>query len=522
MPKELQRIKIFLTNYLKHFSVVFSVILHAIIFLWAFQMEITSEEWGQIKAKSPEKNTLSYVKTILREEGLQGIIAALYDGNSEILEYYGVARLTLHGDPPQYWIDAAKRGSGYYMDRRVLHGENIAESKPAISVIDAKRPLPYRDVLYFHPPGVLVPIIVPGLLADDYKGYYFIMGAWLGLLYMFNLFFGLRLMIGRRPTKTELNRMLWWSVGFLLLFGNIAAARLDHYLLTLMLISAFFFSRGVKAEKGMALIWFMGFGVFCAVGFMTKIVPVLMFPVAMLILALQQGSYPWRKAISAVLGFVAGLICLHLLFLHLFGPLYMDCFLFHLKRGIHIESLYGGIIILAGVLGFIPPPGVVYNFGSINLLSPFTGFVQKSAFPVFIVILGMIFIRVWQARRHTEGIETSPSQYAVYHLILINMIALIALMLFNKVLSPQHLLWVSPTLAALVAIRTEMRAMGILFLLVTLLTQLIFPFFYDFLIRLHPMAVTMLFLRNTLFLGLLFSFLYYLPGLLFPPVAAQK
>ena len=133
---------------------------------------------------------------------------------------------------------------------------------------------------------------------------------------------------------------------------------------------------------------------------------------------------------------------------------------------------------------------------------------------IFLLIAAGIFLRVWKYRAVSEGEAISPKT-SVYCLILANMLALMALLLSNQIFSPQYLLWISPTIAVLSAIRREMRTIGWLFLLIALFTQLVFPFLYNFLIELHPVPVVFLFLRNLLLASILVYTIWRLPSLLY-------
>ncbi|GAA4678194.1 glycosyltransferase family 87 protein [Frondihabitans cladoniiphilus] len=77
-----------------------------------------------------------------------------------------------------------------------------------------------------------------------------------------------------------------------------------------------------------------------------------------------------------------------------------------------------------------------------------------------------------------------------------------AFVVFNKVVSPQYLLWLTPIVAVgLLSKPVEWRFPGVLLVVTSVVTTLVYPVFYDQLMAAHPAAVILLAVRNLLLLA---------------------
>ncbi|MBO1769952.1 glycosyltransferase 87 family protein [Agrococcus sp. TF02-05] len=112
-------------------------------------------------------------------------------------------------------------------------------------------------------------------------------------------------------------------------------------------------------------------------------------------------------------------------------------------------------------------------------------------------VAGIAVLLLWARRRGADSRE----------LLLVGAFALVAAsIVFNKVGSPQYLLWLLPIAAVAMARPTVWwRRMTALLLVTSLLTTLIFPIFYMPLVRLEWFAVLLLSARNLLLVALLLA-----------------
>ena len=252
------------------------------------------------------------------------------------------------------------------------------------------------------------------------------------------------------------------------------------------------------------------FGFVTSIGVLTKIVPGLVMISAMLMLLVMQKQTPrWAEAFASIIGLGVGLIVLNAGFYALFGPGYLESFTYHMDRGIQLESVYAGILLLAQMAGL----AIVkydYSFGSSNLLSSFTHEVKLISPVLFLGIVAVLGAKVWRNRLPENK---SPGHFIHSQFILMTLILLLAFMLTNKVFSPQYMIWVGPLMTVLVAVHQNLWKTGILLLIATAMTQLIYPQLYIFLEHFHPALVILLNLRNALLVVILILLIRDLPGL---------
>ena len=119
------------------------------------------------------------------------------------------------------------------------------------------------------------------------------------------------------------------------------------------------------------------------------------------------------------------------------------------------------------------------------------------------IAFAVILVMLWRARRRalTEGTLTPLAEQ---RLILRGAFALTAaLIVFNKVGSPQYMLWLAPIVAVgLVIDRHAWSRVAEWMAMVCFLTTLVFPVLYLPLIDAHPLAAAVLLARNVLVVGL--------------------
>ncbi|WP_164088439.1 glycosyltransferase 87 family protein [Frondihabitans sp. 762G35] len=114
-----------------------------------------------------------------------------------------------------------------------------------------------------------------------------------------------------------------------------------------------------------------------------------------------------------------------------------------------------------------------------------------------LVVLLAVATRRLAASVHPMGREVD--------LVLVGALSLAtAFIVFNKVGSPQYMLWLTPIVAVGLVIRPpDWKVPAILLLVIAALTTIVFPSFYFALIALNPVVVTVLAARNVLLVVLL-------------------
>jgi hypothetical protein len=467
-------------------TVLLALALHGFLFLGLFQLSYPPEEWNRLETTYKQQGIGPGANLIKQEHGLFGFVVWYYNTHGEAELYYRYAKLTLHGDA-DYWV------------------------KNETLKIENERPWPYRDIPIEYQPGALLTITLPGLFADNFTEYRFWLAAWFGFLYLLNLYMGAKLITGGAPTVSQINRLLWWSLTFLVFLGGIVTSRFDHVVVTFVLFCTLIFGQALKKNGKQSLIYFALFGFVTSIGVLTKIVPGLILISALLILLVTHKQAPrWAAAFASVTGLGVGLIVLNTGFYSIFGPGYWESFTYHMDRGIQLESVYAGVLLLARMAGWTV---VTYDFsfGSSNVASTFTDAVKLISPFLFLGIVAFLVAKVW---RNRPAESEASGQFIASQIILMTLILLLAFTLTNKVFSPQYLIWIGPLMAVLVAVHPNMWKIGVLFLIASAMTQLIFPQLYFLLNQFHPAMVILLNLRNALLIVILFMLIRDLPKLL--------
>jgi hypothetical protein len=163
------------------------------------------------------------------------------------------------------------------------------------------------------------------------------------------------------------------------------------------------------------------------------------------------------------------------------GERYLDTFRYHTLRGVQLESVYAGLILIARAL-FGVQVSVLEAFGSTNLESGATRAVQVISPWLFVASAIAIGLRRWPSSARS--------------LLLLSAALLLAFVLTGRVFSPQYLIWIAPLLLACAAREPELRKSAGLFLGAAAISQLIYPQGYPVLKAFHPLAVGLLNLRN--------------------------
>ena len=473
------------------------MILHAVLFLGLYQTGYTKEEWRDIEGYAREHGVGSG-RAIMETSGPTGYVRYLFMTNQDEKLYLEYSKLAFNGKFNADYVEE-KRG-------RPFDGEL------------PKRPWPYRDVQVEYPPGAFMAILPPALLSDSYRGYKFWLAAWMGFLHILNLILVLYLLIpksvGAEAFAGTFKRLLWWSLAFCLLLGNVVTVRMDTIVVTWMLLAALAFRHCFNPDRRKAMLWATACGGVAALGVMTKIIPGIVVGSAVILFFLSlKGWERLSKPVALFVGLIGVLGVSNLAMLMIFGDNYFTTYTYHLMRGIQIESLYGGAI-----LGWSSLMGAACElentYGSINFVSQATSALQMLAFFLFFSLVGFSALRVSNGLRssHAPGKESPDLQS--YRMIVLLSVLLMIFMLTNKIYSPQYNIWLGPFILGLVAVRRDVRRIGFLFLLAMLLTQGLYPRLYYLLKQGNPYMILLLNIRNIVMVIILVMLLKSLPELI--------
>jgi hypothetical protein len=165
---------------------------------------------------------------------------------------------------------------------------------------------------------------------------------------------------------------------------------------------------------------------------------------------------------------------------------------YHELRGIQLETLAAGLILLASKMG-LTNLDIELNYGAFHLISPWAdSLLNSSALTLFFLSLFcLVFTSCFYSFRQEYLAEQKISEQS---LLIYTVAALAVFIVCNKVFSPQYLVWLMPFVILLD--RRERK----MFLAISLLTTALYPFLYDELIDRDSSPILLLNIRNFLML----------------------
>jgi hypothetical protein len=183
--------------------------------------------------------------------------------------------------------------------------------------------------------------------------------------------------------------------------------------------------------------------------------------------------------------------------------------LYQEERGVEIESVAGGLALLADAVGLVGAK-LFIGFGAWQVSSSVLDLLELPL-TIFnaLVFVALVVSAAWRFRADVRATGSVAPATVVAYLVA----TLLVVILTNKVLSPQYLVWLLP-FAALMPARQSLLLVAIL-----ALTTLIYPLAFQSLIRTAPLTVLALNVRN---LGLLVLFVWVIWPRRTPAVAAGR
>jgi len=239
-------------------------------------------------------------------------------------------------------------------------------------------------------------------------------------------------------------------------------------------------------------------GLMVGLGFSLKLMPIVLLP--LVVILARRWRAVWWVVIAAVLGAVVPFLPF---FIQGGSSFFTSTVGGQTARGLQIETVAASPFLLRNILQPGSVKVVVPNGGSLSIIAQGAGTVNRAAPLLVFALVLLVYLVIWQARR---GLRATPEAVPVAVLAL-----MVATMCGNKVLSPQHLIWVLPVVAlALVATRWAWRVPAILMFVAMVLTQIEYPGMYWDIIALKPTAIVVIALRNLTLIGVLATSLFAL------------
>lgn len=322
------------------------------------------------------------------------------------------------------------------------------------------------DTQFVYPIVAFIPIMLPLVFGVTWYPL-----TWLGLVTLLNAG-TFAFLIGRRES---LRRVLaaWWWLGFLLLLGPISLARIDSVTVPLVIIALLWLRS--RPLWGTALL---------AIATWVKV-----WPAAIIAALFVASKHRWRM-LAAAAG-TSGLIVALALILGS-GWNVFSFITEQTGRGIQIESPVSLIWLWQSAFGV---DGAFVYYDKEILTYQVTGNGVEAAAAVMTPLLALAVILVvllgWRA------VRAGASFSALFPpLVLALVVTLIA---FNKVGSPQFIGWLAaPVILGLVVRGRAWRTPALLVAVTAGLTQIIYPYLYNWLLATDPSMLVVLSLRNLL------------------------
>ena len=350
--------------------------------------------------------------------------------------------------------------------------------------------LPYRDLSFEYPPAALIPMLAPYLAgfstALELDAYKVLFAGWEAVLLL-----ALGVVVGRIGERVgnanALPRLIVVTIGALLAI----TWRYDLFPALLTAIAVWAAIERRPAVVGFAL----------GLGVLAKLYPIALLPA----LALPW-LVPFDLGRLVRLGATFGLtLLLGLLpFVLVAGD---DAFAFlgyQVGRGLQIESIGGGVAVLAGLLGG-QAPRLSFGFSAVQVEGPLAR-ALLGILPVLTVILfGLL---AWLGWRRARGELAGAGQVDEIHgeaaaggvrpgtVLTIVFASLLVLLVTSKVYSIQYVVWIVPFVALLRGWQFWLGAT------IVALTMPIHPILYADLVRQEPLPILVLNLRNALVVAL--------------------
>ena len=333
--------------------------------------------------------------------------------------------------------------------------------------------MPYRDFPLEYPPGALLSFVLPEAarqLSPVRLSYAFwfrveVLALWAPML--FATAWTLR-RLGANRAHVWLSLVV--TAIFPLLLGNVSAARYDVWpaLLTALAVAALVAQR---PRLACALI---------GAGIVAKVYPVVLLPIALVVLWRNDRVRGVLEGAGAALG--VALAGFGLFLVRAPEGLWHGMWR-QLSRPLQIESSAASLWALGHVVvGLHVHP--VKSYGSDNIVTHGSSLAASVSGVLVAAALVAVWVRFARGQAGSEEIVVAAAAAVAGYLA------------FNKVFSPQYLIWLLP-LVVLVRDRLGQLAIG-LFVVAAVLTQTWEPFLYPELLRYGTLECVLLVLRDVL------------------------
>lgn len=319
---------------------------------------------------------------------------------------------------------------------------------------------------WVYPFGALVPIMLPLLFGD--AGYVW---GWLNLVLLLNAAAFAVLIVGREPRRLV---AAWWWLGFLLLLGPIAVGRLDAVSASLAIVGLLWLTLHERA----------------AVVVLTAATWIKVWPAAILLAAVVALRTRWH---IVLVGAVTSAIIVAVPLIFGAGWHVLSFIGMQTDRGLQIEAPVSTIWMWQAAF-HVPGAAVYYDHKLLTFQvsgdgTALAGSLMNPLFGLTAAVVLLVGVRA--LRRGTPYTRILPE---------LSLALVTAFIAFNKVGSPQYVVWLAaPIVIGLAYQGRGFRTPALLVLVTAALTQVFYPFLYDTLLVPEAGMVAVLTLRNLMY-----------------------
>jgi len=337
--------------------------------------------------------------------------------------------------------------------------------------------IPYRDFPFEYPLLSYPLFLIPRLLVSDFEGY---RSAFLAEMFLFDV--AAIVLIARHGGESEaivtVARRLGWYTLYCFLLAPLVIGRFELAPMVLAFAAARWWFSG-RANLA---------GITASLGTLMKIFPGVVAAPALVWEASRVRTTRARGMTAFLATLAAGVAYWFLLG----GKRVLESLGYHSGRGLEIESLFGGLLFLVGTITGAKAPWV-FDHNSYHVATEWGSGLCWLAFPLQAAALALVMWRFWRSGL-ADGLRLSAA-------------AVLAFIVFGKVLSPQYLIWLFPFMAVLDGPTGSIARK--IFLLGCVITLLLYPGpGFGMVLEHQAGAILLLNLRNALLVWMLAVLLY--------------
>jgi hypothetical protein len=164
---------------------------------------------------------------------------------------------------------------------------------------------------------------------------------------------------------------------------------------------------------------------------------------------------------------------------------------YHAQRGIEIESLWASIRWLTSSAGTLSAP---FRFGAVELAGPHDGLLRTLS--LGLTVGTSVALVGWAM--------ALKGRFTAEHAYRNAMMAVVGLLFFSEVFSPQYMIWALPLIVLIaveIASPRELAVIAAACVVMAILTTVIFPFGFDYVQDVNPWAMRAILVRNGIYAG---------------------